>query len=57
VGIHQTLAPCQTESVPGGSKDPPLAKAEPVSNGGSASVITYLRRGKKHCDTAAEGGE
>ncbi|KAK4810940.1 hypothetical protein QYF61_013348 [Mycteria americana] len=36
------------EPVPVGSKtDPPLAKAEPVSNGGSASVITYLRRGKK----------
>ncbi|KAK4831869.1 hypothetical protein QYF61_019881 [Mycteria americana] len=25
----------------------PLAKAEPISNGGGASVITYLRRGKK----------
>ncbi|GAB0204350.1 epimerase family protein SDR39U1 [Grus japonensis] len=35
--------------MPEGSKiDSPLAKAEPISNGGSASVITYLRRGKKH---------
>jgi len=25
----------------------PLAKAEPVSNSGSDSVITYLKRGKK----------
>jgi len=27
--------------------DPPLAKAKPVSDGGSSSVIMYLRRGKK----------
>ena len=27
--------------------DPLLAKAEPISNGGSTFVITYLRRGKK----------
>jgi len=34
--------------VPAGSKtDLPLAKAEPISDNGSASVITYLRRGKK----------
>ncbi|KAM9590860.1 uncharacterized protein ACIBXB_005909 [Morphnus guianensis] len=34
--------------MPAGSKtDPPLAKAEPISNSGSASVITYLRKGKK----------
>jgi len=26
--------------------DPPLAKAKPISNAGSASVITYLRRGR-----------
>ena len=26
--------------------DPPLAKAEPISNSGSASGITYLSRGK-----------
>ncbi|PKU48629.1 rna-directed dna polymerase from mobile element jockey- hypothetical protein [Limosa lapponica baueri] len=31
--------------MPAGSKtDPPLAKAEPISVGGSASGITYLRR-------------
>jgi len=36
------------EPMPDGSKtDPPLAKAKPISNGGSASVITYLRRGKR----------
>ncbi|GAB0206670.1 hypothetical protein GRJ2_003132600 [Grus japonensis] len=34
--------------MPSGSKmDLPLAKAEPISNGGSTSVITYLRRGIK----------
>jgi len=27
--------------------DLPLAKAEPISDGDSASMITYLRRGKK----------
>ncbi|GAB0204021.1 epimerase family protein SDR39U1 [Grus japonensis] len=31
----------------GSNTDPPLAKAEPISDSGSASVITYLRRGKK----------
>ena len=42
------LAPCLMESMPAGSKtDPVLAKAKPISNGGSASVITYLRRGEK----------
>ena len=34
--------------MPAGSRtDPQLPKAEPISNSGSASVITYLRRGKK----------
>ncbi|GAB0202201.1 butyrophilin subfamily 1 member A1-like [Grus japonensis] len=34
--------------MPDGSKtDPALTKAKPISNGGSASVITYLRREKK----------
>ena len=34
--------------MPAGSKtDPPLAKAEPISNSGSASVITYLRKSKR----------
>jgi len=36
------------EPMSAGSKmDPPLAKAEPTSNGGITSVVTYLRRGKK----------
>jgi len=39
---------CPTEPMPAGSKtDPLLAMAKPTSNGGSASGITYLRRGKK----------
>jgi len=34
--------------VPAGSKTKaPLAKAKPVSDGGSASAITYLRKGGK----------
>ena len=36
------------EPTPAGSKaDPLLAKAKPISDGGSTSVITHLRRGKK----------
>ena len=53
---HQKLPPCQTETETAGSKtDPLLAKAEPISNVGSASVTTYLRKGKKCC--AAGGRE
>ena len=44
----QRLPLCLTEPVPASSKrDQPLAKAEPTSDGGSASGTTYLRRGKK----------
>ncbi|GAB0189094.1 zinc finger and BTB domain-containing protein 5 [Grus japonensis] len=40
--------------MPAGSKtDLPLAKAELMSDGTSSSVITYLRKGKNHCATAA----
>jgi len=39
---------CLIKPVPAGSKtDPLLAKAKPISDGGSASVITYLRRKRK----------
>jgi len=44
----QKPPPCLTEPGPAGSKtDPLLAKAKPISDGGRASVITCLRRGKK----------
>jgi len=34
--------------MPASSKaDPPLAKAKPVNDSGSTSVITYLRMGRK----------
>ena len=34
--------------MPASSKmDPPLAKAKPISDDGSVSVITYLRQGEK----------
>ena len=50
----QKLPPCPIEPMPADSKsDLPLAKAEPISDGGSASVITYLRREKTCCATAA----
>jgi len=43
----QKLPRCLTDPVPAGSKvDPPLANAEPISDGGSTSMITDLRRGK-----------
>jgi len=42
------LPPCLIKPVLAGSKmDPLLAKAKPTSDGGSASVITQLRRGRK----------
>jgi len=55
----EKLPPSLMEPVPAGFKmDPPLAKAKPVSNSGSASVITYSRRGRKHCsETAVEKEE
>jgi len=40
--------------VPASSKtDPSLAKAKPVSDGSSASGITYLRRGRQNCGETA----
>jgi len=40
--------------VPAGSKrDPLLARAKPISDGGSASVVTDLRRGRKNCGETA----
>ena len=42
------LPPCPIEPMPASSKtDPLLAEAEPISNSGSTSVITYLRKGKE----------
>jgi len=50
----EKLPPCLIKPVPAGSKtDPPLAKAKPVSDGGSTSVIIYLRKGKKNCSETA----
>jgi len=56
---YQKLPPCLIQPVPAGSEtDRLLAKARPVSDGGSASVITYLRRGRKNCrETAVEREE
>jgi len=42
----EKLPPCLIKPVPARSKtDPPLAKAKPISDGGSASVI--FKKGKK----------
>jgi len=50
----EKLPPCLIKPVPSGSKtDPPLAKAKPISNGGCASMITDLRRGRKNCSKTA----
>jgi len=38
-------SPCPIELVPASSMtDPPLAKAQPISDGGSASMGTYSKR-------------
>jgi len=43
----EKLLPCLIKPVPASSKmDLLLAKAKPISDSGSASGITYLRRGK-----------
>jgi len=48
VRSYEKLPPHLTKPVPAGSKtDLPLAKAKPISNGGSASVTTYLRKARK----------
>jgi len=49
------LPPCPLEPMPAGSKtDLPLAEAKPISDGGSASGITYLRKGEKNCSRIEE---
>jgi len=48
VRSYEKLPPRLTKPVPASSKaDPPLAKAKPISDRGSPSVITYLRRERK----------
>jgi len=43
------VPPCPKEPMPAGSKtDPPLAKAEPISDGGSTPGITELRQRRKN---------
>jgi len=52
----QKISLCPTDPMPASSKmDPSLAKAKPISDGGSISVIMYLRRGNTSAmKTAAE---
>jgi len=50
----EKLPPCLIKPVPAGFKmDPLLAKDKPISDGGSTSVITYLRSGRKNCGEMA----
>jgi len=51
----EKLPSCLIKPVPAHSKmDPPLAKAKPISDSGSAFLITYLRRGRrKTCSETA----
>ena len=45
----EKFPPCLIKPVLSASKtDPPLPKAKPISDGGSASVITYLRKRRKN---------
>jgi len=47
-GFCEQLPPCLIEPMPASSlTDLRLAKAKPIGNGGSASVITHLRGRKK----------
>lgn len=48
----QKLPPMVDRAVPGSFKDPMLAKFETTNGIGSMSVITFLRKGKKHCTEA-----
>ena len=44
----EKLPPCLIKPMPAGSKmDPMMPKAKPISDGGSASGIAYLSRGRK----------
>jgi len=53
----EKLPPCLIKPAPAGSKtDPPLAKAKPISDGGSTSVITKLSR-EKNCGRRADERE
>ncbi|KAK4823683.1 hypothetical protein QYF61_005654 [Mycteria americana] len=59
LSVSPRAVPCtHSKPMPASSKtDLPLAKAKPISDGGSASVITYLRRGKSCCTTATAAEE
>jgi len=50
---HQELPPCQTELVSACFKtDPMIGKAEPIRDSDGASLLMYLRKGKR-CWAAA----
>jgi len=54
VRSSEKLPPCLIKPVSASSKkDPALSKAKTISDGGSTSVITYLRKGRKNCGETA----
>jgi len=58
VRSYEKLPPCLIKPVPASSKtDPPLAKAKPSSDDGSASGIADLRSGKKNTGVEQQSGE
>ena len=46
-GLQGWLLQEAAKSFPSSKSDQPLVKAKPISDGGSTSVITYLRSGKR----------
>ena len=54
-GFCEKLPPCLIKPVPAGSKtDPLLPKAEPISDGGNTSGITYLKGEEKAAGNSSQ---
>ena len=49
---NQELPPCRTKPASAGSRRYPLLTSAELGNTGDTSVITYIRKGKKHCAAA-----
>ena len=49
VRSYEKLRPCLIKPVLAGTNtDMPLPKSKPISEGGNASVVTFLRKGRKN---------
>lgn len=49
---NQELPPCRTKPASAASRRNPLLTSAELSNTGDTSVITFVRKGKKHCAAA-----